>query len=89
MQRGKSASTRQPSQLCKLLSIFEEMFQLAGLGHGLGTVVESCFRYGVALRNLADTTMCMTRQSLPEALAMLLAPLFGGVILGRTSFWLW
>ena len=45
----------------------------------------SWFRYGAALRNLANTTMRTTRQSLREVLATLLAPLTGGVIVGRTD----
>ena len=51
--------------------------------------MESSFRYGAALQNLAKITMRTTRYSLREVLATLFAPLTGGVIVGRTLSWWW
>ena len=82
-KKGKWVVPANPTELSSLRH-FEQMFELVGLGHGSGTVVRSWFRYGAALRNLASTTMRTTRQSLREVLATLLAPLTGGVIVGRT-----
>ena len=38
VQKGQKGCTCQPTQVCKPSPVFEQMFSLAGLGHGLGAV---------------------------------------------------